>query len=844
MIGKRVLLVLGLLAALGLPLRSHMLPSLSAHAATTVTITGVQADSSSAKIYFDPVPGAQDYRIYDTSAPTQVKYAGLTYLAAGNSCPGQYCQQHFVTQADGVTPVFPYQTASGPTGGPQALSVPATEIEWNHLGDGQPHTLVVEAVNQLGPVPHANLYNSSDNTPLVMPMPASAMLGSNSGPTDDGKVSTNGQGPYTDNPQPLAQSLPIVVQANPASPPIPSRPAALSSFLDTFQNAEGSTLQQVARTDSTTDSFGNLGSMAYTLNAGTPKAWDIEYRQADNADSQPMIDGDHFMDVLFDGATRGVSAPMHTIYGSMSMTPVQTADMSNGHVLHLTMEVDGHSSFRRWMGMDLVPAADPLQAWDPEAGKPINTSDQGLFLEFKPGNCTLDIYTGPVSSTNASPTGTAGGAAHGARLWGQAGSVGGAPIMCWGDNMYDPSTFSGDGLAFDDRSRYDFFISQTHAALFINGRLILQSDIPAGSFPWATGPVKVYYSHYLYHSDADLADLGNYLCYPMNAYWYNDPVAGTSTSQTQCAQAYPGGFGFPHSDERHWDNMGFEVLPASSMPSAGDWSALAAAVAPPPILPPTFANLPPTIGVQGFDNELFANHGAGFMPLSGGILAAPAVVPLPGGEHLYIATGGDHRLWERTDTQPWQVLAAAYCLDNPAATILNATLLVACQGSGHGLFYGTVPLPGTGLPVLAGWSAWGGITSAGPALAVVNGTPTLVVIGQDHRLWWRTASQGWSPLAGTWCTGHPALGGSGSTAYLACHWQDNALWYATNTGAGWSSFVSLGGGLIDGPGIAATASGPVFVVEGLNQGVWERTAGTGWLSLGGGVQHGVSATSG
>src|SRR5207245_5353265 len=42
----------------------------------------------------------------------------------------------------------------------------------------------------------------------------------------------------------------------------------------------------------------------------------------------------------------------------------------------------------------------------------------------------LDIFTGPTAD-NTDATGTAGGSAHGARVWGQAGSTGGAPIMCY-----------------------------------------------------------------------------------------------------------------------------------------------------------------------------------------------------------------------------------------------------------------------------------------------------------------------------------------------------------------------------------------------------------------------------
>src|SRR6266700_1049338 len=102
-----------------------------------VTVTGVAPNNSSARSYFQPVVGARDYRVYDAANPTDVKYAGMVHLSASPACPGLYCLNHFVMQADGVTPAFPYQIASGAAGGPGGLDVPATDIEFNGLGDGQ-----------------------------------------------------------------------------------------------------------------------------------------------------------------------------------------------------------------------------------------------------------------------------------------------------------------------------------------------------------------------------------------------------------------------------------------------------------------------------------------------------------------------------------------------------------------------------------------------------------------------------------------------------------------------------------------------------------------------------------
>ncbi len=552
----------------------------STQAQGLVVVTGVSVNHSSAKVFYNPVPGAKDYRIYDVTKPNAVKYAGQIRLTPHQNCPGWTCFFHFAVQSDGTTPVFPYQVLSGATGGPQHLDVAATQMEYNDLGDNQPHTLVIEALDALGPVPPGSLYSGMGNTPFLSTQPAGSMLGANKGATVDGKTSTNGQGPYTSNPQVIARSQPFVVRANTDQKAIPSKSSATQTFFDTFENAEGPTIRLISRTDSTSDAFGNLGSMRYTMNSGTPKAWELEFRRTDNINSMPFIGADHFMDMVFDGATPGVPAPTHTLYASMAMTPVQTVDMSGGKILHLTMEVDAHQSFRRWMNFALAPASDPLQNWDP-FGFSMNNANQAAFFELTDGGCSFDMFTGPNPSQGQSPTGP--------RIWGGGGNTG-----CGWDQTFILKNLTKNGRGLDDRSRFDLFVSQTHAALFQDGQLITQGDIPAGSFPWANGLVKVYYSHYLYHSDDEkliylpgVEVNGQKFCYPLNSYFFNDPIAGTAADKTICNIAYPPGYGFPNSDERHWDNMGFEVLPSSEAPS-NNYSSLAALVQEPAIQPPQF----------------------------------------------------------------------------------------------------------------------------------------------------------------------------------------------------------------------------------------------------------------
>jgi hypothetical protein len=256
------------------------------------------------------------------------------------------------------------------------------------------------------------------------------------------------------------------------------------------------------------------------------------------------------------------------------------------------------------------------------------------------------------------------------------------------------------------------------------------------------------------------------------------------------------------------------------------------------------------LGAVGTDNGLWALHsGSSWTSLGGVLMGAPAVVAIPQTSGppvpLYIATGSDHGLWVRNDSDGWQAFGGApiYCIDNPGAAVIAGTLYVACQGQDNALWHGETPAPsGTNLPSLdpKGWQSLGGILGAGPAVASVAGTPTYFVIGTDQHVYSRDLSTGF--VGYPWsCIGHPAVATSGSTSYFACHGTDNALWYATNSGSGWSAAQWLGGVLIDGVGLAATSTGPIFFVEGTDHGVWQRTITSGWTSDGGVVEFGLAA---
>ena len=277
--------------------------------------------------------------------------------------------------------------------------------------------------------------------------------------------------------------------------------------------------------------------------------------------------------------------------------------------------------------------------------------------------------------------------------------------------------------------------------------------------------------------------------------------------------------------------------------------------------------LAPNVRVGGISNGLLVSPGFGsvFTALGGVLVASPAAVAVPSGTAappmaLYIGTAplnsvGRNSLWVKGDTLPWQELTPGLrtsCVDNPGAAITgppgSSVLTVACQGSDHALYVSSTPVTYGSLPTLTTWTGLGGTLSAGPAVASVGGTITFFVTSKDSHVWSRSLSTNFQQLP--WgCIGHPAAATYGSISYLACHGTNGALWVSTNSGAGWRTTLSLGGVVLDGPGIAATSDGATLFVESSDKAVWQRsinlagTISTPWVRDGGSVAQGVGATS-
>ncbi len=280
------------------------------------------------------------------------------------------------------------------------------------------------------------------------------------------------------------------------------------------------------------------------------------------------------------------------------------------------------------------------------------------------------------------------------------------------------------------------------------------------------------------------------------------------------------------------------------------------------------------IGVEGTDGQLWVQApqlGPGWHSLGGKIKAPPAVVAPPvtcctAGSPpmapLFVATGTTKNLYIRSVTAGWEELGpvAASCIGAPAASITGTapsgpfTLTVACRGLNNALWEDSASLPSSGLPVFtSSWKDLGGVLTAGPAVAPVNGTITFFALGTTGRIYIRTLSSGYSetdwsclgqPNASAWPVGGETVNGVPvlNTSFV-CQGDDHEFWESNAGGATWSPIGPLGGSLVGDPAIATAGSALEPVAEGTDHAIWVRTLSSSWVSLGGQAVGGVGAAA-
>ena len=437
-----------------------------------VTITKIVPNDDSAVVFFTPVHGVADYRIYDIRNPAKVKYAG------------QITQQ---------------QTAAG--------FVPrmALSIEWNGIDPTSGADLVVEAVDKLGP------FQKMDGDAGDVAMNMDGMT----------SVAINGQGDPSNVPNVLAQSDTFHVSCVPVSL------TGQQAFFDNFRNSAPFVKQPIPAPVDGGQYYGDPGDYAVYAN----DKWEIRQYGADLVNSKISATGNHFMDTTYDGGGIGSPNPAHNNVASMVMMPKATADLSGGKVLHVTFEVDAHMDGRRWCELIIGEAGDTL-------------IDCAKFSEFerKPTVSGKLLRWQIQSEVHSLQAFLGDGNFRGVDL---IQPTDGADIQTTARMMWDHKGPYANGTSqdLDKRHRFDLFLSKTHYRLQETApdglyNVVREKDFPVGvSLPF--DKCQVYFVHQVYHTANDIAELTEW--YPFESYWYTQR---------------------PYADERHWDNMGFEVLTA------------------------------------------------------------------------------------------------------------------------------------------------------------------------------------------------------------------------------------------------------------------------------------------
>ena len=376
-------------------------------------------------------------------------------------------------------------------------------IEMNGL-DPAGADLVVEAVDKLGP------FQTMDG-----------MAGPGAMQMDGMHSSINGQGDPSDVPFVLAASAPLHVT---------SRPVTLAGsqvFFDTFRS-ENPLVEQPLPTPIAGTWYGTPGNYAVFSN----DKWTIRNYQGDVKNTKIFFMGNHFMDTLYDGGTPGISTPTHNNNASLVLMPNATADLSGGKVLHVTFEVDMHNDGRRYcevfVGEPGDTLTDPGKFADFPARRP--TLSGRLFRwGIHTADHTLSVFPGvqPDAMTDE------------IHLTHQGSGVGPDSFgICARSGPWCAVPFNGTMADLDKRHKFDLYLSKNRAVIMEQGFVVKDAIFPAGvTLPF--DQCQVYFVHQLYHTSNDRyesVDVG-----PAASYWYNHR---------------------PWADERHWDNMGQEVLGA------------------------------------------------------------------------------------------------------------------------------------------------------------------------------------------------------------------------------------------------------------------------------------------
>jgi len=377
-------------------------------------------------------------------------------------------------------------------------------IEMNGLDPVVGADLVVEAVDKPGP------FQTMDG-----------MAGPGAMQMDGMHSAINGQGDPSNVPLVLASSAPVHVTCR------PDGLAGSQVFFDTFRNEQPLIAQPIPALVPGTW-YGDPTGFAEFRN----DKWTVRNYGSDLLNTHVFFMGSHLMDTLYDGCAPHSQGPIHNNNASLVLMPNATADISDGKVLHVTFEVDAHMGGRRWCDVFVGPSGDTLV--DPGKfadfmGRRPTLSGRLFRWEIQSGAHSLSLFPGVKPDANSDEV----------HLTHQQNGVGPDSFgLCARSGPWCAIPFNGTPGDLDKRHKFDLYLSKNRAVIMEQGHVVKDAPFPHG----ATLPFdkcQVYFVHQLYHTANDRNDLVTWD--PSDSYWYNYR---------------------PWADERHWDNMGFEVLNA------------------------------------------------------------------------------------------------------------------------------------------------------------------------------------------------------------------------------------------------------------------------------------------
>jgi hypothetical protein len=399
-------------------------------------------------------------------------------------------------------------------------------IEQNGIAPRGTSRFIVEAVDKFGPFQTEDF---SDARFVGGASPSGQITGN-----------LNGIGNPSNVPNVIARSEVKEVTAVPVL--FGKDPNSTQVFFDNFRNSKPFKALTMGKEERRRYFHGDMDGGGYNVGGWENDLWRITTSDIHPRASSIFVMGNHFMDVLQDGGPPRTNVDMHNNRGNMAMSPKQVFDFASG-TLHISFEADLHTHGRAWISIAVLPSDAKYFILNNElVGNKINgnplgeriTPDNDNYLkgETELGGKYLEALVFAIRGNSS-------------RVVQVDPALGMVPIPreskdSWRDDTYSPDSLNGDMTWLDKRHRVDIWITKTHIKATedrMDGTapvVLKDEDLPLAI---QNQSVKVYFQHQFYHSSERVKETTRWKT--QETYWYNYS---------------------PYRDERHWDNMGVEVL--------------------------------------------------------------------------------------------------------------------------------------------------------------------------------------------------------------------------------------------------------------------------------------------